>query len=60
MPYIRKTKIEYHIHKYHNNVWEQVDCADSFPEARELIKLYRESEKTAFKIVHKRVKLQIV
>jgi len=44
MPYIRKTRDEYQIHQYVERTWEEVSCADTFREALELRKAYRENQ----------------
>jgi len=58
MSYTRKTRDEYNIEGFYAYGWETVTCEDTWREAREMLKCYRENEPgTAFRIKKARVKL---
>ena len=44
MAYTRKTRDEYQIHQYTGCDWEEVCAADTWREAREHLKEYRENQ----------------
>jgi hypothetical protein len=59
MKYQRKTEDEYQVHGLYAHGWEEVTCEETRREARARLREYRENEpSTAFKLVHRRVKIQ--
>lgn len=60
MAYVRKTEDEYEIQGCYQYGWECVTTEVTYRDAREQIRTYRANEPgVAFKIVHKRVKLNV-
>ena len=58
MAYIRKTQDEYQIHGLYSFGFEEVTAEDTYREAKQRLKEYRENEPdTLFKIIKKRIKL---
>lgn len=58
MPYQRKTRDEYQIWQCWAHGWEEVSAADTWREARQLLKEYRENQPEApVRCVRRRVKL---
>jgi hypothetical protein len=57
--YKRKTRDEYQIHQRTSQGWEEVTACDTWKEAKELLKAYRENQpEYPVKCVKKRIKLK--
>ena len=59
MPRTRKTQDEWEIQGLYCNQWEMVTTESSWPDAKVQVATYRANENVPFRVVKKRVRLEI-
>lgn len=57
MSYKRKTRDEFQIHGDYGQGFEEVTCYDTWREAKQGVREYRENEGGVYKIIKRRVKI---